>query len=97
MRGLDFSASPVNTAETLQRTTALSLEGAWQKKKLAVLGSTVRHPSMQVDAPRASAKIHTLFEMVAIVLGIPSTPLMPGEVVSWFTSPTFLRCYQTLA
>lgn len=43
MAQLDFSASPVNTAETLQRTTELSLEASGKKKKkLALLGSTVR-------------------------------------------------------
>lgn len=42
MAALDFSASPVNTAETLKRTTDLSLAGAGSKKKLALLGSTVR-------------------------------------------------------
>lgn len=39
---LDFSASPVNSAETLQRTTDLSLGGKGTKKKVALLGSTVR-------------------------------------------------------
>lgn len=42
MAALDFSASPVNSAETLKRTTDLSLAGAGAKKKLALLGSTVR-------------------------------------------------------
>ena len=42
MAALDFSASPVNSAETLKRTTDLSLAGAGSKKKLALLGSTVR-------------------------------------------------------
>lgn len=41
MTALDFSATPVNTAETLQRTSTLAIEGAG-KKKLALLGSTVR-------------------------------------------------------
>lgn len=40
--GLDFSASPVNTKETLKRTTDLSLEGIGKKSKIALLGSTVR-------------------------------------------------------
>lgn len=42
MAALDFSASPVNTAETLKRTSDLSLEGMRNKKKIALLGSTVR-------------------------------------------------------
>jgi len=39
---LEFSASPVNTKETLTRTTDLSLEGIGKKRKIALLGSTVR-------------------------------------------------------
>lgn len=46
MAALDFSASPVNTAETLQRTTNISLQGTGQKKKLALLGSTVSPGNM---------------------------------------------------
>lgn len=42
MGALDFSACPVNTAETLQRTSALAIEGIGTKKKIALLGSTVR-------------------------------------------------------
>lgn len=42
MAALDFSACPVNTPETLKRTTDLSLVGMGTKKKLALLGSTVR-------------------------------------------------------
>lgn len=42
MAALDFSASPVNTAESLKRTSELSLEGMGNKKKIALLGSTVR-------------------------------------------------------
>lgn len=42
MAALDFSACPVNTAEALQRTTDLSVEGMQAKTKLALLGSTVR-------------------------------------------------------
>lgn len=38
---LDFSACPVNSRESLQRTTDLSLEGIGAKK-VALLGSTVR-------------------------------------------------------
>lgn len=42
MSGLESSASPVNTAASLQRTTELSLGGEGMKKKIALLGSTVR-------------------------------------------------------
>lgn len=38
---LDFSACPVNSRESLQRTTDLSLEGVGARK-VALLGSTVR-------------------------------------------------------
>lgn len=38
---LDFSACPVNSRESLQRTTDLSLEGIGARK-VALLGSTVR-------------------------------------------------------
>lgn len=40
MSGLESSASPVNTAASLLRTTELSLEGEGTKK-IALLGSTV--------------------------------------------------------
>lgn len=35
------AASPVNTVETLQRTSELAIEGIGKTKKLALLGSTV--------------------------------------------------------
>lgn len=41
MSGLESSASPVNTAASLQRTTELSLGGEGMKRKIALLGSTV--------------------------------------------------------
>ena len=43
---LDFSACPVNSRESLQRTTDLSLEGIGARK-VALLGSTVRPTKVQ--------------------------------------------------
>ncbi|CAM9835958.1 unnamed protein product, partial [Chrysoparadoxa australica] len=40
MAALEYSAAPVNRAETLTRTTDLALEGSALKRKLALLGST---------------------------------------------------------
>lgn len=42
------AASPVNTAETLQRTSELAIEGIGNAKKLALLGSTVCQTRMAV-------------------------------------------------
>eukprot|EP00904_Undaria_pinnatifida_P004637 jgi/Undpi1/14174/HiC_scaffold_9.g03824.m1 len=79
MAALDFSASPVNSAETLKRTTDLSLAGAGSKKKLALLGSTGSIGTQTLDICREKPED---FEVVSLAAG--SNIDLLAEQVAYF-------------
>ncbi|CAM9542791.1 unnamed protein product [Ectocarpus sp. 6 AP-2014] len=66
MAALDFSASPVNTRETFQRTMDLALEETGAKKKIALLGSTGSIGTQTLDICREKPEN---FEVVSLAAG----------------------------
>ncbi|CAM9380966.1 unnamed protein product [Choristocarpus tenellus] len=79
MAALDFSASPVNTAETLSRTTAASLDQEPMKKRIALLGSTGSIGTQTLDICQERPE-H--FEVVSVAAG-SNVKLLAQQIVQF--------------